>query len=69
MSRPKCPNHVVEMDPTDEPRIWICPVSTARFECDVDIQEGERKMKKDKFGKLVPDTEWKITPGDGTVNG
>lgn len=57
MSRPKCPNHLVEMSPTDERRIWICPISDARFECDVDTSEKERKV--DKFGKVMD--SWKVT--------
>lgn len=61
MARPKCPNHTVEMTPTDERRIFICPVSDARFECDVEDQEAE--VKRDKFGKEI--IEWIITPLDG----
>lgn len=61
MSRPKCPNHAVEMTATDERRIFICPISDARFMCDVEEAEGE--IKNDKFGqKLVG---WKITSLDG----
>jgi hypothetical protein len=59
--RPKCPNHTCEMDPTDEPRIYICPISSAEFEVDVD---GSQKKKKiDKFG--APMTEFIVTPLDG----
>jgi transcription elongation factor Elf1 len=58
---PKCPNHTVPMDKTDQPRMWICPISGARFECDVDIQEGKKKI--DKFGKPIHD--WQIKALDG----
>lgn len=61
MARPKCPNHTVEMTPTDERRIFICPISDARFECDV--EEAETETKIDKFGNQM--FEWKITPLDG----
>lgn len=49
------------MDKTDEPRRWICPVSDARFEVDVDI--SQKKVKIDKFGE--PITEYTVTPLDG----
>lgn len=62
MSRPKCPNHTVEMTPTDERRIFICPISDARFECDVEDQDTEVKI--DKFGKQTYD--YKITQLNGT---
>lgn len=61
MSRPKCPNHACEMQATDERRIFICPISGARFECDV--EEQEKDIKFDKYGK--PMVEWKLTPLDG----
>lgn len=61
MSRPKCPNHTVEMNKTDEPRIWICPISGARFEADAD--EQEHMVKYDKYGR--PMIEYKLTPLDG----
>lgn len=57
MSRHRCPNHTVEMSKTDNPRIWICPISDARFECDVDMHEGEKKI--DKYGN--PMVDWKVT--------
>lgn len=60
MSSPKCPNHVVSMDKTDERRMWICPISGARFEADGD--EAQQTTKIDKFGNPV--TEWKITSID-----
>lgn len=61
MGRPKCPNHTVEMTRTDNPRIYICPISDARFEVDVDDMTSE--VKVDKFGN--PMIDWKITPLDG----
>lgn len=61
MARPKCPNHGCEMQYSGSPRIYICPVSNARFECDADGQETE--MKIDKFGK--PMVQYKVTPLDG----
>lgn len=62
MSRPKCPNHVIEMDKTDTPRIWICPISGAQFEADAD--EQERDVKYDKFGR--PMITYKLTQLNGT---
>lgn len=56
--RPKCPNHTVEMDPTDNPRYWVCPVSSARFEVEVDLESEETKL--DLWGN--PMTTFKITP-------
>ena len=61
MSRPKCPNHQCEMDRSGEPRIWICPVSSARFEADSEDQT--REVRHDKFGR--PITSYKLTPLDG----
>lgn len=63
MSRPCCPeSHPgVEMQPTDNPRIWICVISDCRFEVEVDIDA--KSKKKDKFGKLI--TSYKITQLDG----
>ena len=57
MSRPKCPNHQVEMQSTGTHRMFQCPISDAFFECDVDEQKGQKKF--DKFGK--PMIEWVIT--------
>ncbi len=65
MSRPKCPNHRVEMDRTDAPRFWICPISGYKFECDVDEQKGEIKL--DKFGR--PSHVWAIKQADGGIGG
>lgn len=62
MSRPKCPNHTCEMSPTDNMRIWICPVSGARFECDVETQAKDIKL--DKWGK--PMAAFTVTPLDGS---
>lgn len=61
MSRPPCPNHQVSMEKSDEPRIFICPISGARFEADSDENEAVRKI--DKFGR--PMIEWKLKPLDG----
>lgn len=69
MSRPRCPNHGVEMDPTDNRSMWICPISMARFEAHVDWQDKNQEYQKNKFGKLVPKDEWKITQADGGVGG
>lgn len=60
MSRPKCPNHGCEMQGTDERRIYICPISGADFECDVEDQQAEKKF--DKFGQ--PKVEWVIKGDD-----
>lgn len=51
MSRPKCPNHTVEMDKSDEPRIYICPISSARFE--VDVEDADKEIKLDKYGNPI----------------
>lgn len=69
MGRPKCPNHTVEMIPTDKREIWICPVSDARFTCSVDTKEKNRQRKLTLDGMIQEVENWKITPGDGTVNG
>jgi hypothetical protein len=58
---PKCPNHVVPMQKSDQPRIYICPISGYRFQCDVEEQASEEK--KDKFGNTLK--EFKIKPLDG----
>lgn len=58
---PKCPNHLVPMQYSGTPRIYICPVSSARFECDDELSSAEQK--RDKFGRLIK--EFKITPLDG----
>lgn len=65
MSSPKCPNHTVSMDRTDNRRLWICPISGALFEADSDEQKTERKL--DKFGN--PITEWTIDQADGGTGG
>ncbi len=65
MSRPKCPNHTVEMDKTDNRKMWVCPISGAVFEADSDEQENI--LKRDKFGNLIH--EIKVTQADGGVGG
>lgn len=61
MSLPKCPNHGVSMNKTDERRVWICPISGYRFEADSD--ENEATQKIDKYGR--PIVEWKLKALDG----
>lgn len=58
MARPKCPNHGVEMIGTDERRIFICPVSDARFECDVDENAKGGGLRLNTAGQL--EHSWKI---------
>lgn len=65
MSRPKCPNHSCEMQATDERRMFICPISGAFFECDVDTQDKETKI--DKYGR--PMVGYKVTQADGGTGG
>lgn len=65
MSRPKCPNHTCEMIKTDQKRMWICPISGARFEADSDDQTATKKY--DKFGQPVVD--WHIEQADGGTGG
>ena len=62
MGRPKCPNHGCEMDKTNTPRTFICPVSGYRFDCDVDAQA--KTVKRDKYGR--PLTSFTVTPLDGS---
>lgn len=69
MARPKCPNHKVEMIPTDQRRIWICPISDARFTCNVDTQDANRQRRVNLAGQIEEVESWKITPADGTVGG
>lgn len=61
--RPKCPDAhpTVEMIPTGDKRIWICQISSARFEVSIDDQEADAKV--DKFGNKI--IKYKITPIDG----
>lgn len=63
MSRPCCPSSHpgVEMQPTNNKRIWICVISDARFE--VEVEEQGKDMKKDKWGRMKP--KYKITQLDG----
>jgi len=63
MSRPKCPNHTVEMDPTGDRRIWICPVSAARFECEADWHDNKKVIKQDINGKTIETFNVKQTDG------
>lgn len=69
MSTPRCPNHKVPMSGTDNRRIWICPVSDARFECDVDTAERNKQHKVNLAGAIEEVAGWVIKPGDGTVRG
>ena len=55
---PKCPNHAAPMQHSGTPRIYICPVSDARFECDDESQANKTEQKIDKFGNKM--TEWDI---------
>ncbi len=60
MSRPKCPNHAVQLEPTDQKRLWICPISDAEFECEVDSANSKKKV--DLYGNIV--TEWVVEGED-----
>jgi hypothetical protein len=59
--RPRCPNHLVELDPTDNLRIGICPISGARFQVDVDVATSEIKLNKDGH----PIHQLTVVPLDG----
>jgi len=61
MARPKCPGHHCEMEPTNNPRIYICPISGWKFECDVDEQSTRTKL--DKFGRIMKN--FKVAPVGG----
>lgn len=61
MSRPKCPNHTCEMDKTNVAKIYICPISGYRFEVNVDDKDS--KVKKDKFGRVMKSFD--VKPLDG----
>lgn len=54
------------MDKTDTPRIWICPISGARFEADSEENKKGTEVKYDKYG--APIIEWKLKAID-SVNG
>lgn len=67
--RPKCPNHGCPLTdipfPMPAKGIGICPVSGCPFEFEVDVQEGEQQMVKNKDGKLVPKPgDWKLKGND-----
>ncbi len=62
---PRCPNHAVPMNRTDDIHIWICPISYARFTCEVDEMKGEIRL--DKFGR--PMQTWAIKQADGGIGG
>lgn len=53
------------MDRTDTPKTWICPVSGAHFECEVDEAKGEIRLNK--FGQ--PMVSWTVTQADGGTGG
>lgn len=61
MGRPKCPNHGCELDPTDNKRVGICPISGYHFQVDIDDKGG--LVSKDKFGRIMQ--EFIVTPLDG----
>ncbi len=67
--RPLCPNHGVPLDgigfPIPAKGEGQCPVSGVMFAFEVDIQEGEQEMIKDKSGNLKPKPgDWKVTGND-----
>lgn len=64
-SRPRCPNHKCEMNKTDNMRIWICPQSGARFECDVNAGSGKKRQVITAGGQLVEVTDYEMKPLDG----
>lgn len=67
--RPKCPNHGVPLEgcgfPLPKKGTGTCPISGCPFDFEVDVQEGETEMIKDKFGNLKPKpADWKVSGND-----
>lgn len=58
---PLCPNHQCELTPTDNPVVWICPMSDARFGCDVD--NAEKTVSINAHGEL--EERFEVVPLDG----
>lgn len=60
---PKCPNHGCPLDgcgfPLPAKGHGICPVSGARFDFEVEVDEV--KTVKDKDGNLKKGSKWKLT--------
>lgn len=51
MYTPTCPNHGAQMSPTGDPRIYICPVSNARFE--VEAESSQQEQQVDIYGNVI----------------
>lgn len=68
MSKPKCPNHEVELTqcgfPLPARGQGVCPVSGATFDFEVDVEEGMQEVKYDRSGKAIIEQKWKITGSD-----
>lgn len=62
---PKCPNHLVALDRTNERGIGICPVSGYRFSYKAEEQEHDYKIIHDKFGNAIKQQTYKIVSLDG----
>ncbi len=67
-SGPKCPNHGSFLEgmgfPMPKKGTGICPVSGAPFAYEIDLDDDETKMVKDKDGNLVKGTKIKVTGND-----
>ena len=62
MGNPKCPNHHVEMDSTNDITQWICPVSGARFEVEVEGKDFVKTKIKTVNGYM---DVYKMKPVNG----
>lgn len=65
---PRCPNHncpLVDLGfPLKPQGVGICPVSGAKFEYQVDLDEESQEMAVDKFGNKTKIKKYKITGDD-----
>lgn len=59
---PKCPNHGEYLEgigfPMPQKGSGICPVSGARFEFEIEVDE--EKVVLDKYGNLSKSMDWKV---------
>lgn len=49
---PKCPNHAVPLQLTNDKGVGICPISGCYFNYSYSENEGSSEVKTDKYGKL-----------------
>lgn len=66
--KPTCPNHGCPLDgcgfPLPKKGTGICPVSGCPFDFEVEGDDVEAGIKKDKFGGTNKIGTWKITGND-----